>query len=86
MRRLIGVSISPMVGSIYNMGDWDQGAAAWVSTTTRCTLREEAAACLRYNFRGMIFHPGLQEGHKKPPHGDATVQHAQKYPGFGYDQ
>ena len=30
VRRLIGVSILPMVGSIYNMGVWDKVAAAWV--------------------------------------------------------
>ena len=30
VRRLMGVSISPMVGSIYNMGVWDKVAEAWV--------------------------------------------------------
>ena len=38
------------------------------------------------NLRGMISHPGLQEGHEKPPEGHATVQNAQKYPVSGYDQ
>ena len=28
VRRLIGVSTSPLVGSIYNMGVWDKVAAA----------------------------------------------------------
>ena len=46
VRRLTGVSISPMVGSIYNMGVWDMGAAAWVNTATRRTLREEAGHSL----------------------------------------
>ena len=48
MRRLIGVSISPMVGSIYNMGVRDKGAAAWMNTATRRTLRKEAAAPVHY--------------------------------------
>ena len=52
MRCLIGVSISPMVGSIYNMGVWDKGAAAWVNTATRRTLREEVAARVRYKETG----------------------------------
>ena len=44
MRRLIGVSTLPLVGSIYNMGVWDKVAAAWVNVATRRTLdREEAA-------------------------------------------
>ena len=30
VRRLIGASISPMLGSIYNMGVWDKVVAAWV--------------------------------------------------------
>ena len=45
MRRLIGVSTSPMVGSIYNMRVWYKVAAAWVNVATRRTLDcEEAAA------------------------------------------
>ena len=35
VRRLIGVSTSPLVGSIYNMGVWDKVAAAWVNVATR---------------------------------------------------
>ena len=52
VRRLIGISIPPMVGSIYNMGVWDKGAAAWLNTATRRTLREEAAARVRYKETG----------------------------------
>ena len=44
VRRLMGVSASPLVGSIYNMGVWDKVAAAWVNVASRRTLdREEAA-------------------------------------------
>ena len=38
VRGLIGVSISPMVGSIYNMGVWDKVAVAWVKAGVRRTL------------------------------------------------
>ena len=31
VRRLIGVSTSLLVGSIYNIGVWDRVAAAWVN-------------------------------------------------------
>ena len=44
VRRLIGVSISPMVGSSYHMGVWDKFAAAWVKAGVRCTLEGEAVA------------------------------------------
>ena len=40
--RLIGVSISPMVGSIYNMGVWDKVAAARVKAGFHRTLEGEA--------------------------------------------
>ena len=52
VRRLSGVSVSPMVGSIYNMGVWDKGAAAWANTATRHTLREEGGARVRYKETG----------------------------------
>ena len=52
VRRLIGVSIPPMVGSINNMGVWDKGTAAWVNTATLRGLREEAAARARYKETG----------------------------------
>ena len=48
VRRLIGVSISPMVGSIYNMGVWDKVAAAWVKADVCHTLEGEAVARDRY--------------------------------------
>ena len=44
MPRLIGISMSPMVGSIYNMGVWDEGAAAWVNVDVHRTLELEATA------------------------------------------
>ena len=42
VRRLIGVSISPLVCSFYNMGVWDKVAAAWVKPDVRRTLEGEA--------------------------------------------
>ena len=44
IRRLIGVSTSPQMGSIYNMGVWDKAAAAWLRVDVRRTLDNEAAA------------------------------------------
>ena len=41
VRRLISVSTSPLVGSIYNMGVWDIVAAAWVNVANRRTLDRE---------------------------------------------
>ena len=46
MRCLIGVSVSPMVGLIYNMGVWNKVAAAWVKAWVRRTLEGEAVARL----------------------------------------
>ena len=40
MRRLISVSTSPLVGSIYNMGVWDKVAAAWANVATRRCYKE----------------------------------------------
>ena len=48
VRRLIGVSMSPVVGSIYNMDVWDKVAAAWVKAGVRRTLEGEAVARRRY--------------------------------------
>ena len=48
MRRLIGVSASPLVGSTYHMGVWDKVARAWVNVATRRTLDREEAVHLRY--------------------------------------
>ena len=53
VRPLIGVSISPMVGSIYNMGLSDKVAAAWVKAGVRCTLVGEAVARRRYQETGL---------------------------------
>ena len=48
VRRLIGVSTSPLVGSIYNVGVRDKVAAAWGNVANRRTLDREEAARLRY--------------------------------------
>ena len=58
VRRLIGVSTSPMVGSIYNMGVWDKVAAAWVNVATRRTLAREEAARHRYKETGRSLENG----------------------------
>ena len=58
MRRLIGVSTSPMVGSIYNMGVWDKVAAAWVNVATRRTLDREEVARLRCTETGRSLENG----------------------------
>ena len=58
MRRLIGVSTSPLVGSIYNMGVWDKVAAAWVNLATRRTLDREEAVHLRYKETGRSLEKG----------------------------
>ena len=54
VRRLIGVSTSPLVGSIYNMGVWDKVAVAvaWVNVETRRNLDHEEAARRRYKKTG----------------------------------
>ena len=58
MRRLIGVSTSPMVGSIYIMGVWDKVAAAWINVATRRTLAREEAARRRYKETGLSLENG----------------------------
>ena len=58
VRRLIGVSTSPLVGSIYNMGVWDKVAAAWVNVETRRTLDREEAARRRYKEIGRSLENG----------------------------
>ena len=58
VRRLISVSTSPLVGSIYNMGVWDNVAAAWVNMATRRTLDREEAACRRYKETGRSLENG----------------------------
>ena len=52
IRRLTGVSTSPQVGSIYNMGVWDKAAAAWWRVDVRRTLDNEAAARHQYQVTG----------------------------------
>ena len=58
VRRLIGVSLLPMVGSIYNMGVWDKVAAAWVKVGVCRTLEGGAVARRRYQEKGF----GLENG------------------------
>ena len=58
VRSLIGVSTSPLVGSIYNMGVWDKVAAAWVTVATRRTLAREEAARRRYKETGRSLENG----------------------------
>ena len=58
VRRLIGVSTSPLVGSIYNMEVWDKVAAAWVNVATRRTLDREEAARLCYKETGRSLENG----------------------------
>ena len=58
VRRLIGVSTSPLVGSIYNMGVWDKVATAWVNVETRRTLDREEAAHRRYKETGRSLENG----------------------------
>ena len=52
IRRLIGVSTSPQVGSIYHMGVWDKAADAWLRVDVRRTLDNEAAARHQYQVTG----------------------------------
>ena len=58
VRRLMGVLISPMAGSIYNMGVWDKVAAVWVKAGVGRTLEGEAVARRRYQETGL----GLENG------------------------
>ena len=58
VRRLIGVSTSPMVGSIYNMAMWNRGVAAWVNVADRRTLEGGAEARRRYEERGRSLENG----------------------------
>ena len=54
--RLNGVSTSPLVGSMYNMGVWDMGAAAWVDIGTVWTL---AGAAVGLIFARLILMPAV---------------------------
>ena len=51
-------SPSPMVGSIYNMGVWDKGAATWVNVGVCCILEVEATARFRYQGTGCSLEVG----------------------------
>ena len=62
VRRLIGVSTSPLVGSIYNMGVWNKVAAAWVNVATRRTSAREEAARRRYKETGRSLENGGRIG------------------------
>ena len=52
VHRLIGVSTSPQVGSIYNVGVWDKAAATWLWVHVRRTLDNEAGAHRQYQVAG----------------------------------
>ena len=58
IRRLIGVSTSPQVGSIYNMGVWDKAAAVWLPVDVRRTLDHEAGARHQYQVTGQSLDNG----------------------------
>ena len=58
VRRLIGVSVVPMVDSIYNMRVWDKVAAAWVKAGVRRTLEGESVARRRYHETGLSLEDG----------------------------
>ena len=58
VRRLIGVSTSPLLGSSCNMGLWDKVGTAWVNVATRRTLAREEAACRRYKETGRSLETG----------------------------
>ena len=58
IRRLIGVSTSPQLGSNYNMGVWDKAAATWLRVGVRRTLDNEAVACHQYQVTGRSLDKG----------------------------
>ena len=53
VRLLIGLSISPMVGSIYNMGVWHKVVAAWVKAGVHGALEGDTVARGRYQQTGL---------------------------------
>ena len=65
IRRLIGVSTSPQVGSISNMGLWDKAAATWLRVDVRRILDKEAAARPHYWVTGRSLDNG---GYIAEPH------------------
>ena len=62
VRRLMSVSISPMVGLINNMGVWDRVAAAWIKAEVRRALEGEAVARRRYRETGLSLEDGRCAG------------------------
>ena len=58
IRRLIGVSTSTQVGTIYNMGMWDKAAAVCLRVDVRRTLDNEAAARHQYQVTGLSLDNG----------------------------
>ena len=56
--RLIGVSTSPQVRSIYNIGLWDKAAARWLRLDVRRNLNNEAAARRQYQVTGQSLDNG----------------------------
>ena len=52
IRRLMGASTSPQVGSIYNMGVWDKAATAWLRVKRRHILDNKSAARRQHQVTG----------------------------------
>ena len=52
VRRLLGISFSPLVGSIYVLGMRDKSAAAWVNVESRRTFQSEATTRQPYKETG----------------------------------
>ena len=65
VRGLVGVSISRMAASIYNMGVWEKVAAAWLKAGVCRTLEGEAVARRRYQDTGLSLENG---GWVEDPH------------------
>ena len=58
IRCLIGISLSPKAGCIYNMGVWDNTLGARVRVHERRTLALEGAARKRYRETGQSLDNG----------------------------
>ena len=65
MPCLISVSISPMMGSIYNTGVWDETATACVNVANQSTLDSDATArqCYKETGRSLDNQGCLGEAH-----------------------
>ena len=57
-RLLFGLSISPMVGSIYHMGVWHEVVAACVKAGVHRTLEGDTVARRRYQQTGLCLEIG----------------------------